>query len=281
VRSAVLMLLIAGCYSSVKGAAINDLKHRYSFTDNTEDSIGSADLALLGTASVGGGVLDLPGGSWQTNNAYAELASVTELAGTIHSAGAITMEMWFHQDNSTPDAKLMMTGASGSEFMAMIPERVAGGFFPNEQAGSINDGSGENFVAASSGSLANDEDFYMAVVWDDAHELRIYFGEQGTTLADAAQGMTQQLSEVEISEFYLGSAVTGFGNNDFDGQIDEFRIWATALSVDDIEENFANGPDGLATPPPNVQVPEPASIVTWALLGLALFGYRVNRRLDW
>lgn len=67
----------------------------------------------------------------------------------------------------------------------------------------------------------------------------------------------------------LGGDLAGFGA--FDGDIASFRFFSSALSAQDIQDLF----DAQ-----QAAVPEPASVVIWSLLGLALtgFGYRRFRR---
>ena len=56
----VLVLFLAIGPSTLASAlSIDDLAHQYSFSSDASDSRGSADLDLIGNASVSGGVLDL------------------------------------------------------------------------------------------------------------------------------------------------------------------------------------------------------------------------------
>ena len=241
------------------------LAHRYSFSTDASDSVGTADLTLVGTASVTGGALDLPGGAARTNNAEAQGSSLTELAGTINGSSAITMEAWFNQDVDVDWSKIMMTGTDTNTYMDITPRRGADG---NVSSSSINDTShDENNVKSAFGALTNGTDYYMAAIWDENTNLMtIFVGPVGGSLTKTTAGMGgQDLGNVSINQFYLGSAV-GFGDSDFNGQIDEFRIHTNALSDAAIQASFAVGPNRV-TP-----APEPSTVVLAALgiVGLAL-----------
>lgn len=247
-------------------------RHRYSFSDDASDSIGTADLTLAGGAGVSGGKLVLPGGGVRVHNAQAQGPALNEIASTINSATAITMEGWFTQEAAQNWAKLMMTGTDTGQYMDITPRRGADG---NVSSISINDiQHGENNVRATGfGALANGVEYYVASLWDTStDEMTIHIGGVGGTLNTYVAPMGGQLlSDVGIDQFYLGSAV-GFGDQDFNGQIDEFRIYDYALSGQQAFSNFRAGPDVL-----NV-IPEPSTftLAVLALLGLASLGRRAR-----
>lgn len=266
-NAAQLATIAGGDYS----AYLPTLAHRYGFNSDANDQIGTAHLTLNGTASVSGGVLDLPGGSPRTNNAEAVGGSLTELANTINSASSISIEAWFNQDAATNWAKLMMAGNGTADNMDITPRRGSLGNVPSMQ---INDSSHAETtnIAGAFGMLSNDTDYYVAAVWSSFHdEMTLTIGPVGGALSTFTVGMAgQQLSDVPITQFFLGSAVTGFGDSDFNGQIDEFRIWNGVLSSTMIAESFAAGPNAL-----NI-VPEPSG---FALAAIALVaGMLVLRR---
>jgi len=246
------------------------LAHRYSFTSDATDSVGSADLTLNGGAAVTGGELDLPGGGTRVNNASAVGASLSELAGTINGASAITMETWFDQDTFTTWAKTFMAGDSTANYLDITPRRGN----PGDPLGiTINDtGHGETLL--TDGSLAADTDYYVATIWDTITDtMSITVGPVGGTLSTVSGPMNGNLlSNIPIAQLYLGSAV-GFGDIDFNGQIDEFRIWRGALTSEQIAANFAAGPNSI----PGQVIPEPSTFAIWAL-GLLGAGWYVRRR---
>lgn len=252
------------------------LAHRYSFTSDATDSVGNADLTLQGGASIAGGKLDTSdanGGS-RNDGAFASGAALTELSNTITSASAITIESWFNQDGLNNWAKLFMAGNDTGNYMDITPHR--GVAAPNTDlfSASINDAThNENRVVASP-ALGVDTEYYVAAIWNpQSDEMTITFGEVGGTLSTFVATMGGNLlSGLTIGEFYLGSAV-GFGDPDWDGQIDEFRIWTAALSQSQIASNFAAGPDAIGQ-----TIPAPAALPAGLAMIVALAARRRRAR---
>ncbi|QJE94263.1 LamG-like jellyroll fold domain-containing protein [Luteolibacter luteus] len=218
------------------------LKHRYSFTTGTNDSIGTAHLSLAGSATVSGGKLDLPGGLTRTNHATAQGAGLAELAATIHGSTAVTMEAWFNQDTFQNFAKLFMAGtASGADYLDITPRRGSDG---NVSSISIRKNSGgESNVKGGSAMWPNVE-YYVAAIWDEVTDcITLKVGPVGGSLTTVSEPMNgRKLEDLEISQFFLGSAVF-WPDPDFDGQLDEFRIWRGVPSDSRIAKSFAAGPN--------------------------------------
>ena len=85
------------------------LAHRWSF-DNNQDSVGGANLNLVGGASFTGGQLELPGGGARTN--YASAPGIT---GTLASSQSVTIEAWFTLDTLQNWSKVWMFGTAGAQ----------------------------------------------------------------------------------------------------------------------------------------------------------------------
>ncbi|MBI9017558.1 MAG: immunoglobulin domain-containing protein [Phycisphaerae bacterium] len=232
----------------VTAAVQAELVHRYSFEKGAIDSVGTANLNVNGAAIVADGVLDLPGGDIRTNNANASGAALTELANTINSSAAITMEFWFNQDAHMNWSKLMMLGASteigtnAGLYMDVTPRRGIDG---NVGSCSINDSLHDEENVITSSQLGIDVEYYMAAIWDTTNdEMAIIVAEVGNPASMAIRTKPmggQQLSDVTIEQFYLGSAV-GFGDQDINAQIDEFRIYNHAMTETEINNSIASGP---------------------------------------
>ncbi len=243
----VVLLGVLMCYGIVNAAVV----HQYAFNTNgqAEDSVGTADLTINGTASVAGGVLILPGGGARTNNASATGAALTELGATVNGTDQLTMELWFTQSSNTDWAKLFMAGnGTDQNYMDITPRRGNDG---NVGSCSYRFNADEIKVNTPGAPIANNTAYYIACTWDEtADEIRIYEAEVGN-LASAVTATVSlggnDLASLIFTEFYLGSAVH-FGDGDYNGQIDEFRIHDTALSVSEIEASFAAGPDEGPTP---------------------------------
>lgn len=239
------------------------LAHRYSFTSDASDSIGTADLSLVGNASIAGGSLNLPGGAARTHHAAAEGAALAELAGTLNGNVLMTVEAWFNQDAALDWAKLFMAGRdSGFNFIDITPRRLVDG---NVSSLSINNGSPEaNAISAT--PLANHTDYYLAATWNGlTDQLELHIGPVGGTLQKFTAPMGG--NTLAVQEWYLGSAVQ-FDDPDFDGQIDEFRIWNGALDDGRVALHFALGPDELTAAPRVTATSIDGGLFSMALDGL-------------
>jgi hypothetical protein len=75
-----------------------------------------------------------------------------------------------------------------------------------------------------------------------------------------------------VSTLFIGSRLSS--NEFWRGQFDEFAIWESALSGDNIEWLSQNSISQIGA----TAVPEPASLVLWAALGAVGLGYCVRRR---
>ncbi|MFD2158074.1 LamG-like jellyroll fold domain-containing protein [Rubritalea tangerina] len=246
------------------------LSHRYSFTNDASDAVAGADLTLNGAATINAGALCLPGNGTRIHNASANGSSLTTLATTITTASAITIEGWFTMDGAGTNewSKVFMAGnGSNNNFLAMTPRRQGSGFIALTQ-GAAN---GIEGVAASTKQTNFDgSTFYMASVWDTTTDtITLYHQGSGDSspIAYSASLKGFLLSDLNLTELYLGSAVH-FGDDDYQGSIDELRIWDGALTQSQISANFAAGADTIA-------VPEPS---TFLLLGLSALTTLTRRR---
>lgn len=223
------------------------LAHRYSFSGNLSDSIGTANLSTVGSASVIAGKLNLPGGTPRTNYATAQGAALTQLASTINGASALTIEGWFTQDTAQDWSKILMLGlGSGGNYLDITPKRGIDGGVPSA---SINPGNGEVRVLGSN-PLPNATPHYFAATWDvPNNRIVLRLGPAGGALKTFVSSMGgKTLTGLNINQFFLGAAVS-FGDPDFDGQFDELRIWKGSLTHVQVMDHFATGPDEVGTQP--------------------------------
>ena len=222
------------------------LAHRYSFTGNVADSVGTAHLALGGTAGVSGGNLNLPGGARRTNHATAQGSALVELANTIRTSTALTIEGWFTQDVAQDWSKLLMLGrSSGGNYLDFTPKRGGDGV----PGIAINPGNGEARVQGKL-PLPTGTPCYFAATWDTTGDrLVLRTGPVGGTLQTFVSSMEgKTLAGLDINQFFIGSAVAS-GDTDFDGQLDELRIWKGALAHAEVADQFAAGPDEVGSTP--------------------------------
>jgi hypothetical protein len=238
---AMLLLFLLVCLCGLSEAAI---VHQYTFNvdGQAEDGVGTADLTVNGTATVADGALVLPGGGTRANNASAAGSALSELAATINGTDELTIEIWFTQLAAQNWSKLFMTG-SGAEtnYLDITPRRGNEG---NVSSCSFRNGT-EIHVNTPGSPLVTGTDYYIACVWDETTDtMRIYRAQVGNPASAVTQTIgigSSDLAAIVVNQFYLGSAVY-FGDGDFNGRVDEFRIHDTALSVAELEASYAAGP---------------------------------------
>ncbi len=230
------------------GLAQADLMHRYDFTADPNDRVGTADLTVNGGASIVDGELVLPGGGTRTNNASATGAALAELAATINGTDTLTIEAWFTQTSGSNWSKVFMAGKGADlNYMDITPRRGNAG---NVASCSFNDGNPENTAILPGGSQVVDgTEYYVAAIWNETNDsLSIVLAEAGNpaSAVSTSTGLAgRDLASLVVNEFYLGSAVQ-FGDGDFNGKINEFRIYNEALSAGTIAKNIELGADDMA-----------------------------------
>lgn len=232
------------------------LVHRYSFDTDVSDSVGSADGALLGTANVSGGALQLDG----SNGAFAALDASTI---GINTFAEVSFEGWWSHDSQTSWGRLFDFGATngsnlGAEYIFYSPVGSPGG--NASQYAAISDAdpgfNNENSITLS-GKLANGS-YHMALTFNNATDtMTLYI--DGVQVGQNTSA-TIDLSALSNDHAYLGEASYP-GDSNLSGSIDEFRIYNTELSSSEIAASFAAGADSI---------PEPSSSAMLGLAGLAL-----------
>ncbi len=242
--TATVFLLAAGSVSAAT------LVNRYSFDTDGTDSVGGANATIVGSAAASGGQLVLPGGSPRTN--YASLP--VSVGTAINSYSAVTFEAWFTTNAVQNWSKLFYFGQNAGGFANESLE-----FTPVK-----GDGSGLGKAESLEGNVANAHhstqiysttgvETHIVVVFDDANDT-ISLYKDG--VLDGSSAFNHALSAVDLPELYLGAAV-GWGDADYNGSINEFRIYNGALTAGEAAGNFALGPNAI--------VPEPASLLLWSV----------------
>src|SRR6202167_2945482 len=103
------------------------LQHRYSFTTNASDSVGSANATLVGNAYITNNALDLPGGGTSASpQGYVSLPN-----GIVSSDSSITVECWLTDNAGLVWAEAWCFGdsaagpgqppTSGTSYISLIP----------------------------------------------------------------------------------------------------------------------------------------------------------------
>jgi len=243
--------------------------HRYSFNNTAGaagdgtvviDSVGGADGVVRGVgATATGSQIDLPGGSPDTQ-AYIDLPN-----GLISAHTAITLELWATVDTNQNWSRLIDAGTNSSGEIAGPGGSFSGTNYLMLSAntgGDPNQRFERNGVPILNGGAARDSygnelgfERYYTITYDPQNqEWRHY--EQGL-LVDSIPTLSGP-DEVPDVNFWLGRS-NWSGDANLDGKFNEFRIYDRALTQDEINLNFIDGPDVLRI------IPEPATTSTLAL----------------
>ena len=223
----------------------NNLVHRYPFTADASDIVGTAHGTLQGGAVIltnncvfngSSAFVNLP------NNLVTGLTSFTiETWVTDLGSGGWGRIFDFGNNNAGEDLQ-----GTGTEYMFMSLPSGAGNLrFAVTAAG----GGGEQLCEWAGNRPAVGAKAHITITLDDAsNTARLYVnGAQvgintGVTLTPAALGGTVNN--------WLGKSV--WPDPYFNGVMDEFRIYDIALPASIVMTNYLNGPDGIPTMPPTL-----------------------------
>ncbi len=271
-------LVVAACVLAIAGVSHAGLVNSYTFNDGTaDDSTGSADGTLQGTASVSGGSLILTGGG--PGNSYVDLgAGLASAAGAGGVAGAVTMEAWVTMDvlqgwaviasfgNSGPGA--MDNDGGDGTYWQLIPQNGAGN---NEIRTTTHTGNPGAETFADGGLLMTGVEYHIVNTVDINTGFNTLYidgvqvGQSGIQAGFDPNTYDQDLNtggvQVGDTQNWLGRSQ--WGDASLTGSINEFNVYDHALSAQEVAANFANGP-----------VPEPGSLALLGLGGLAVLRRR-------
>jgi large repetitive protein len=257
IRTSVKMLpvvvLLTATLALILGAAAPasaDLIHRYSFTADASDSVGTRNGTLVNGATISAGAVQLGGTSVQQ---YVDLQG-----NDIGVLPAATFEVWgtYSSSNTDPYTRIFDFASSEGAGNFLVGTIVHAGI------GKYNVGlSGVDFS-----SLATNTPSFLAVTI------------QGNTLAAYVNGMFAgsttlsygKMSNIGSSYGYLGHAT--YPNNAYlAGSIDEFRIYNEARKDWQISADYLAGPN---------TVPEPSTglLLSGGLMGLVAYALRKCRQ---
>lgn len=220
------------------------LAHRWSFTTDATDSVGSATAELIGAnTKVEGGNLVLPGGT--PRSAYAKVP----IGATMASASSLTVEAWFTPATAGQTwSKVWMFGTQGasvgqSTFIDFTPHS---GITP--PAPSVSFRSAVQVVDTRAAPPGNPPapaaatKYHTVVTFDSAADLiSIYID---GSLVDSVAWTGEIFELGNTVENYIGAAVI-FGDPDWAGTIGEMRIWRGAFTSANAAVSFSSGEDTL------------------------------------
>jgi hypothetical protein len=247
-----VMLLLLSCGVVTQGAIVN----RYSFKDGDTaavDSISGMNGTLEGTATIAGNQLVLDG------------SGAVNLPGDILDLGlqSVTIEAWFEINVATNWQRLFdfgeTSGGAGGNCIFYTPTSgdnnsrlaIATNGIPSWQTGE---------VRVDAPIIDVDTPTHIACVYDGAvPELRLY--QDGALMGRTTVTSPHSLSGVARMYAYIGDAVYT-ADPYFNGSVDEFRIYDTALTDAEVLASFNAGPDVAATSKTSARYPNPADEAT-------------------
>jgi hypothetical protein len=235
VMAAVLSLAATAAVSARAQApetasASASLKHRYSFSADAGDSIGNAAGKLQGAAVVKDGKLVLDGSA----GTYVDLPG-----GLLSGYKAATIEFWISTGQNGNYARVFdageISGRSGIQSIYFCVDHTATGDWRLK----ISVPDGKDQVVAIKGNLSSRKDLHVVNVLDPATGfMGIYVnGELVGSRTDLIS-----LATVSPHYFFIGRSLYA-ADAYLNASIDEFRIYDSALSAEQVKKDYSAGPD--------------------------------------
>lgn len=251
--------------------------HRWSFSETdgnvVRDSAGNLHGRVMGEGAFwDNGQLALPGANGNpVNGAYVDLPNrlISNRAPEVGGSGEVTLEMWMTATNPRTWSRFMDFGSSvgaevhgpggggeGWDYLMVSSQQ------DNNTARTLlslrhRDPAG-NGPAGAGGpeSLQLEESYWhglfgeqrhVVVVWKDGEPIKIYEG--GVPMRAVNPGAIKMVHLNDVNCWLGRSNWTGDAN--FEGTINEFRVYDRALSYEEVLKNNADGPDAALPPPPD------------------------------
>ncbi len=242
------------------------LVSQWKFDGNANDSIGGRNGTLLGDAQFSANVPDgFSGGSLALDGTLDKM--IFDVTGVDQISGAFTVAAWVNLAESRPNGTLTWFGTrfpddKGFDFKARLADNTA-------IRVDLGDGSSFPVISDTSVNLGTNVWHHVAVaVQADQYDLfvdgilanHVAFGAFTPLLWDANH-------DIAIGAIGASGVPNGppFGE-DFNGLIDDVRVYSTALSQQEVQDSMAPEPSG---------VPEPATVLFWS------FGVLVGAVVAW
>ncbi len=256
----VLALALAAGASAAQAA----LTHRFSFTEPakdgvTRDLVGTVEGKLMGSgATIADGKLVLKNDGVTDRDQFSYLAFSASL---LPKGGTSTsLVVWFSAKDLGGFARVINFGNSeageGKEFIYFSPHTGDGS---TRVAITATDASGKTFLDSEA---SDDGKPHMVAIVIDGAEKKLHVFVDGKEPNPAIELGDNTLDKVKSVESWLGKS--SFANDAaFSGQIDELRVYDTALAAGDVVAAFKAGPDTLPTGPavPAAEAAKPAATV--------------------
>jgi len=241
------------------------LLHRWSFNGDANDSAGGANATLVGTASVTNNQLQLPGGG-----PFANYASVN-VGSTLSTNPSLTVETWLTINTLTTWSKTWIFGyddPAGQPGLSLInfTPRTGGGppkiDFDTSITGEMN-----TLGGGDPASLVTGHEYHVVATYDALNNLMSLYIDG--VLADSASMAGYNITQLGFNTGRFGCGYF-YGDPDFNGSINEMRIYSGALSPSDIANNFDAGSEVVI--PPGTIIPKLPVITSFSGSATNYFG---------
>lgn len=230
------------CTSSCQEQLSMSLIHRYRFDGEGErvtDSVGSAHGEVLNTRLYGRGDVALAGGS---SNQYVALPG-----GLIRDLSSVTIEVWLEWHGGNPRQRIFDFGDNTNEPTSTRTGQGTTYFFVTPRNNAGRSAACLNLTARAGDSeddrcvqgpapLTTDGIHHIVASYGD-DRLRFYL--DGGLLGE--REVEGALGDIDDDNDWIGRA--NYPEDELGGTVHEFRIYDRVLSADEVQTNFAAGPD--------------------------------------
>ena len=244
------VIVILACFLTSVNA---DLVHRYNFNGNLYD-LGGLDDATLVTANenhfYADGTLNL--GNFSTPGSQTGQLNYVDLPnGIISSLGTeATFEMWVTWDGPSNGWQRILDfgtsdqgedssmGGAASDYILLTPRAGNGVLRLSMRQDALQQ---EVWIDGPS-ELVTGQEVHIVITWKDNDIVRMYVDG-----AEIGSGVVPNLTLGEMNDNNNWLGRSQWPDPAFNGSYNEFRIYDSALTVEQIQYNFEAGPDSLDT----------------------------------
>jgi hypothetical protein len=212
------------------GVSNADIIHRWSFNGDATDSVGGADAVLMGHATVDSSQLHLDG-----TDSYA----VLPIGGDLLNLTNCTFEGWATWNAFPVDfwERIFDLGNGTDENIFLTPR---GGNQRFRFAITIGGGGAEEQTISGYVFPSTTEAHFAVTIDADNGIHTLYLNGMPAAISYGCV-LNPSVLDPPMMNNYLGKSQ--YPDPYFNGSINEFRIYNTTLSADDIAASFADGPD--------------------------------------
>ena len=258
------LLLLTGAMSAAgPQQATAAVTHRYSFTTDANDSVGTAHGTVVdvgaATAVFAGGQLDLSANTGQgsnniTEDAYVDFPnSIVSQSANGGTAGQLTIELWATSSENRNWAALFSAGTSnggedaspgggGADYIQIIPQNGQNGLIrTTTHAANV----GPEGLVDYTTPMSTTEQTHLVTVYDQTGGLpgTISLYVNGAFIGTNPMATGFNLSTLNDNNVWIGRSQ--WPDSVFDGKVNELRIYDTSLSAADALSHAIFGPDVL------------------------------------